>query len=79
MTTLKLTNFTILSTGVDGGHNYLCTKIEYVGVNRNITAFFKNKSDEKLLSNINEITVKGNLIDDGMHQSLLLLDTEIIY
>lgn len=78
MTTLKLTNYKALSTGADGGHHYVSTEIEYNGVMRQITALFKNKSDEKKLSNNLEITVKGNLVDEGLQQSLMLLDTEII-
>ena len=78
MTTLELTNYKVLSTGVDGGHHYISTEIEYIGVTRQITALFKNKSDEKKLSDKLEITVKGNLVDEGLQQSLMLLDTEII-
>jgi hypothetical protein len=78
MTTLKLTNFKVLSTGVDGGHYYISTEIEHNGVTRKITALFKNKSDEVLLSEKQEIVVKGNLKDEGLQQSLMLFDTEII-
>jgi len=78
MTTLKLTNYNVLSTGADGGHHYISTEIEYNGVTRQITALFKNKSDEKMLSDKLEITVRGNLVDEGLQQSLMLLDTEII-
>jgi hypothetical protein len=78
MTTLKLTNYKVLSTGVDGGHHYISTEIEHNGVIRQITALFRNKSDEKKLSDKLEITVRGNLLDEGLQQSLMLLDTEII-
>jgi hypothetical protein len=78
MTTLKLTNYKVLSTGADGGHHYISTEIEHNGVTRQITALFKNKADEKRLSDKLEITVRGNLIDEGLQQSLMLLDTEII-
>lgn len=78
MTTLKLTNYKVLSTGVDGGHQYISTKIEHNGVIRQITALFRNKSDEKKLSDKLEITVRGNLLDEGLQHSLMLLETEII-
>jgi len=78
MTTLKLTNFRILSTGVDGGHFYISTIIQHKGLTRQLTALFKSKSDENKLSEYMEITVLGNLIDEGLQQSLMLLDSEII-
>ena len=78
MMTLKLTNYKVLSTGADGGHHYISTEIEHNGVKRQLTALFKNKSDEKRLSDKFEITVRGNLFDEGLQQSLMLLDTEVI-
>lgn len=78
MTTLKLTNYKVLSTGADGGHHYISTEIEHNGVKRQLTVLFKSKSYEKELSDKSEITVRGNLLDEGMQQSLMLLDTEII-
>jgi hypothetical protein len=78
MTTLKLTNYRVLSTGVDGGHLYISTIIQHKGLNRQLTAIFKSNSDENKLSEYMEITVLGNLIDEGLQQSLMLLDTEII-
>jgi archaellum component FlaG (FlaF/FlaG flagellin family) len=78
MTTHKLTNFKVLSTGADSGHHYVSSEIEYVGTTRKITVLFKNKSDEKLLMDKTEITVIGNLIDEGIQQSLMLLEAEII-
>jgi hypothetical protein len=78
MTTLKLTNYRVLSTGADGGHRYISTVIQHKGVTRQLTALFKSKSDENKLSENMAITVSGNLIDEGLQQSLMLLDTEII-
>ena len=78
MTVHKLTNFKILSTGVDGGHYYLSAEIEYNGLVRKTTVLFKNKSDEKLLSGKKEIIIKGNLIDEGMQQPLMILESELI-
>jgi hypothetical protein len=78
MTTFNLTFFKILLTGVDGGHQYLSTEIEYEGVKRKINVMFKNKSDERKLEGKNKLAVYGNLIDEGLEQSLMLLDSVII-
>ena len=43
-----------------------------------MTVLFKNKSDERKLEGKNKLTVNGNLIDEGLEQSLMLLDSEII-
>lgn len=58
MTTLKLTNYKVLSTGADGGHYYISTEIEYNGVKRQIPVLFKSKSDEKRLSDKSEILLE---------------------
>jgi hypothetical protein len=78
MTTYKLTDFKIQSTGADGGHYYISTELKYGGETRKLIVLFKSKSDEKLLKDKKEIKVKGNLIDEGQQQSLMLLDAEII-
>ncbi|MTK52648.1 hypothetical protein [Paludibacter sp.] len=78
MVTYKLTTYKILSTGVDGGHHYISAEINFGGQPRKITVLFKNKSDEKLLKENTELTVSGNFIDDGLQQSLMLLDAEIV-
>lgn len=78
MATYKLTKFKILSTGVDGGHHYISTEINFGGQLRKMAVLFKNNSDEKLLNDKTELTVAGNLIDDGIQQSLMLLDAEIV-
>ena len=78
ITTLKLTNYRVLSTGIDGGHLYISTIIQHKGLIRQLTGMFKSKSDENKLSDYMEITVLGNLIDEGLQPCLILLDTEII-
>lgn len=78
MTRYKLTNFKILSTGADGGHHYISTEINHSGQTRKMTILFKNKSDELLLSGKTELTVKGNLIDDDLQNSLMLLEAELV-
>ena len=74
----KISNYNVLSTGVDGGHFYISTEIEYEGLTRTIIVFFENKSDEKFLLAKEEILVSGNLIDQGLEQSLILNNSIII-
>ncbi|MFC4816404.1 hypothetical protein [Flavobacterium sp. GCM10023249] len=74
----KFSNYNVLSTGVDGGHCYISTEIKYKGLTRTIVVFFENKLDEKALLANEEILVRGNLIDDGLQQSLTLKNTIII-
>lgn len=78
MTIIKLTNFKILSTGADGGHHYISSQISFDDQMREIIVLFKNKSDEQKLDVETEITVRGNLKDQGIKQTLILLDSEII-
>jgi hypothetical protein len=71
----KFSNYNVLSTG---GHYYISTEIKYKGVIRIIVVFFENKSDEKTLLANEEILVSGNLIDEGLQQSLILNNAIII-
>ena len=74
----QLENYQVLSTGADGGHKYISTEIEHNGIKRKLTVFFTNKSDEKKITSIQRIQVSGRLMDDGIQQSLLLLDAVLI-
>ena len=74
----EISDFKILSTGVDGGHHYLSTIIDFKGSKRNMTVIFKNKSDEKQLEQLKSLKVKGQLQDEGSQFSLILLDSELI-
>ena len=78
MTTIKLTNFEILSTGADGGHHYIKSQISFQGQLREIIVLFKNKSDEEEIINKTEIIVCGQLKDQGKEQTLILSDPEIV-
>lgn len=49
----EINDFKILSTGVDGGHHYLSTIVDFKGTKRNMTVLFKSKSDEKRLEQLN--------------------------
>jgi hypothetical protein len=74
----EIKDFKILSTGVDGGHHYISTVIDYKGNTRNLTVIFKSKTDEKRITTLNVIKVKGQLQDEGSQFSLTLLESEII-
>lgn len=74
----EIVNFIILSTGADGGHHYLKSEIEYKGNKRDLVVLFKSKEDEKLLSSKDKIYVAGNLIDEGVEKTLMLLDSVLI-
>lgn len=74
----KFSEYNVLSTGADGGHYYFSAQIEYKGIKRIIVVFFENKSDEvKLLEN-KEILVTGNIIDEGLDQTLIMTNSIII-
>jgi hypothetical protein len=74
----EISDFKILSTGVDGGHHFLSTIVDFKGRKRSMTVIFKNKSDEKRLEQLKSLKVKGLLQDDGSQFSLILLDSELI-
>ncbi len=69
---ITLTGFKILSTGVDGGHKYIMTDINYKGMQKRFVAFFESKEDEKKLNTDNELKIIGNLLDEGGEQVSLL-------
>ncbi len=74
----EILNFSIISTGVDGGHHYLKTEIEYKSIKRGLVVLFKTKAEEeKLLVHNDKIVVSGNLIDEGEHIDLLLIDSVV--
>ncbi|WP_186755662.1 hypothetical protein [Echinicola salinicaeni] len=74
----ELRDYKIKSTGVDGGHLYLSTNVDFKGNKRNMTVIFKNKSDEKRLAQLKSLKVKGHLQDEGSQFTLCLLESEII-
>ena len=76
--TIYLTNYLIGNTEADGGHRYLTTNIEYKGQRRDLTAFFVNKEDEEYIEFNRPIILKGDLLDEDVHQALLLLNAEIV-
>jgi hypothetical protein len=74
----EINDFKVLSTGVDGGHHYLSTIVDFKGIRRNMTVLFKNKNDEKRLEQLKSIKVIGRLQDEGSQFPLTLLDSELI-
>ncbi len=75
--TIRLTNFEILSTGADGGHNYVISWVDFNGSTRKLVVFFADKHDERKLTGRTEITVEGDLVDEPQ-QSLNLLNSRLV-
>lgn len=75
---IEISNFQILSTGVDGGHIYLTTEINYKGQPRKLVIYFADKSDEQKVKTKDKLKLSGRLFDEGIQQSLSLLDTKLI-
>jgi hypothetical protein len=74
---LKISDYSLLSNGTDGGHHYISTEIEYKTQLRKIAILFSDKSDEKKILDKIQIIVKGELIDDGIGNPLLLMNSTI--
>jgi hypothetical protein len=74
---IKLSKFRILSTGVDGGHYYVISDIDYKGQTRRLVVFFADKADEQNLHGKTEITVDGELVDEK-GQSLNLRNARVV-
>jgi hypothetical protein len=76
--TYSISDFTILSTGNDGGHHYLYTHIDYLGMRRKLVVFFATKADERNMRTATKVTVTGKLLDQGPLHSLLLMDAALL-
>lgn len=74
----ELTDFKAQSIAVDGGHTYLLAKVDYKGKNRDIIVYFTNKSDERKVKELSKVKIRGKIVDDGIEQSLSLLETELL-
>ena len=75
---IQIVNFQILTTGVDGGHEYITNDIQYGGNRRKLTVFFTDKADEQKIKSLQTLKVTGSLMDEGIQYGLLLLDAKII-
>lgn len=75
---IEISDFKTLSTGADGGHIYLTTEIDYKGQQRKLVIYFADKSDEQKVKTNDKLKLSGRLFDEGVQQSLSLLDTKLI-
>jgi hypothetical protein len=69
---LDINDYKILETGVDGGHRYIKTNIEYHGQTKSLVIFFQNKLDG------NPIKVTGDLKFDEQNNSLTLNNSRLL-
>jgi hypothetical protein len=74
MTTLILQTYNLLTTGVNGGHKYLATKIFYDGVEQSLPIFFKDKLSEGQFKSNSIIAIKGHLREEVKPFTLTLLE-----
>ncbi len=72
MTTLILQTYNLLTTGVEGGHKYLSTKIFYDGVEQSLPIFFKDKLSENEFKSNSVIAIKGHLREEVKPLTLTL-------
>lgn len=75
---IEIADFQTLSNGADGGHIYLTTEINYKGQQRKLVIYFADKSDEQKIKTRDKLKLSGRLLDEGIQQSLSLLDTKLI-
>ncbi|NGY38982.1 hypothetical protein FQU23_015905 [Flavobacterium sp. XN-5] len=75
---IEIADFQTLSTGADGGHIYLTTEIKYKGQLRTLVIYFADNSDEQKVRTKDKLKLSGRLFDEGVQQSLSLLDTKLI-
>lgn len=74
MTTLILQAYNFLTTGADGGHKYLSTKIFYDGVEQSLPIFFKDKLSESEFKSNSVIAIKGYFREEVKPFTLTLLE-----
>ena len=75
---IEISDFQTLSTGADGGHIYVTTEIDYKGQRRKLVIYFADKSDEQKVKTKDKLKLTGLMFDEGVQQSLSLLDTKLI-
>ena len=74
MTTLILQTYNLLTTGAEGGHKYLSSKIFYDGVEQSLPIFFKDKLSEGQFKSNTVIAIKGHLREEVRPFTLTLLE-----
>jgi|GEM_PF-410677 hypothetical protein len=75
---IELSDYKVLSTGVDGGRLYLSAEIIYKGEQRKLVVYFADKLEEQKITPIRKIKCDGRLLDQGKKQSLSLLDAKLL-
>jgi hypothetical protein len=75
---IEISDFQMLSTGVDGGHIYVTTEINYKGKLRKLDIYFADKSDEQKVQTKDKLKLSGRMFDEGLQQSLSMLETKLI-
>jgi hypothetical protein len=75
---IELSDFKTQSTGADGGRTYLLAKVNYNGQKRDLIVYFTNKYDERKIKELSKIKLRGKIVDDGIEQSLSLMETKLI-
>lgn len=75
---IEISDFKTQSTGAEGGHIYLTTEIIYKGQLRKLVIYFADKSDKQKVKTKDKLKLNGRLFDEGVQQSLSLLDTKLI-
>ena len=78
MKTFLLTDFKVQSTGTDGGHHYVLANVAHNCIEREILVHFYSKDDEAKLKDLTIISVKGKLVDQGLQQTLILREAQIV-
>ncbi len=78
MTTHILSNYKVLTTGVQGGHKYLSAKIFYYGSEMYLPILFKDKTEENLFVELPVIAMKGEFKEEGIPFTITLIEAEQI-
>lgn len=74
MTTLILQTYNLWTTGAEGGHKYLSTKVFYDGVEQSLPMFFKDKLSENEFRSNSVIAIRGHLREEVKPFTLTLLE-----
>ena len=76
MTTYIFRKYNLLTTGVQGGHKYLTTKIFYGGLEFSLPIFFKDKIEENKFNDDLVIAIKGQFKEEVNPLTINLFEAE---
>ena len=76
MTTYILTNYKVLTTGVEGGHKCLTTEISYGGIKMNLLIYFKDIQSENLFAELPIIALNGKFKEELNPFTITLFEAE---